>query len=279
MTPTSDFNDLLALMERLRAECPWDAKQTNDSLQKYAIEEVFELIEAIQTDDGSAFATENLKGELGDVLLQVIFHAKLYDEAARFDMAQVIYALQDKLIRRHPHVFDKENLADDEAVKRRWDEIKRQENAHWQALGKPIRRLSDVKAGTALMQTQDLQSQAASVGFDWTNLQGVLDKLGEEITELQQVLPCGEFNYQADKLSDEQRQRISDELGDCLFVLSNLARHMGVDAEMALQSAAGKFRRRFAFVEDQVAAAGLEMTSCDLQTKDDYWNAAKKSGL
>lgn len=279
MTPTSDFNDLLALMERLRAECPWDAKQTNDSLQRYAIEEVFELIEAIQTDDGSAFATENLKGELGDVLLQVIFHAKLYDEAARFDMAQVIYALQDKLIRRHPHVFDKENLADDEAVKRRWDEIKRQENAHWQALGKPIRRLSDVKAGTALMQAQALQSQAASVGFDWTNLQGVLDKLDEEITELQQVLPCGEFNYQADKLSDEQRQRISDELGDCLFVLSNLARHMGVDAEMALQSAAGKFRRRFAFVEDQVAAAGLEMTSCDLQTKDDYWNAAKKSGL
>lgn len=118
MTPTDNFDDLLALMARLRTDCPWDAKQTNTSLQKYAIEEVYELIEAIQTDDGSVFATEQLKSELGDVLLQVIFHTHLYQEAGRFDMSAVILALQDKLIRRHPHVFEQENLQTDADVKR-----------------------------------------------------------------------------------------------------------------------------------------------------------------
>ena len=270
MTPTPHFDDLLALMARLRSDCPWDAKQTNHSLQKYAIEEVFELIEAIGSDDGSALATSDIKGELGDVLLQVVFHAHLYGEQGRFDMSDVIYALQDKLIRRHPHVFDKENLKTDADVKRRWDEIKQLENQ-----GKPKRLLSDVKAGTALTVAQNLQDTAASVGFDWGSLQGVLDKLDEELGELKDELPHADFNYKTDKLDTAQKDKIAAELGDVLFVLTNLARHLGVDSEMALQGATAKFRRRFAFVEQALADDGKSFEESDLDEMDSYWEMAK----
>lgn len=271
MTPTPHFSDLLTLMARLRSDCPWDAKQTNHSLQKYAIEEVFELIEAIGSDDGSALATSDIKGELGDVLLQVVFHAHLYGEQGRFDMSDVIYALQDKLIRRHPHVFDKENLKTDADVKRRWDEIKQLENQ-----GKPKRLLSDVKAGTALTVAQNLQDTAASVGFDWGSLQGVLDKLDEELGELKDELPHADFNYKTDKLDTAQKDKIAAELGDVLFVLTNLARHLGVDSEMALQGATAKFRRRFAFVEQALADDGKSFGQSDLDEMDSYWEMAKK---
>lgn len=271
MTPTPHFSDLLALMARLRSDCPWDAKQTNHSLQKYAVEEVFELIEAINSDDGSALATSDIKGELGDVLLQVVFHAHLYGEQGRFDMNDVIYALQDKLIRRHPHVFDKENLKTDADVKRRWDEIKQLENQ-----GRPKRLLSDIKAGTALNQAQSLQDKAASVGFDWDSLAGVLDKLDEELGELKDELPADDFNYKTDKLDPTQKDKIADELGDVLFVLTNLARHLGVDSEMALQGATAKFRRRFAYVEQSLADDGKSFEQSDLSEMDKYWNEAKR---
>lgn len=166
MNPTNQFADLLTLMARLRTDCPWDAKQTNASLQKYAIEEVFELVDAIASDDKSTLATESIKGELGDVLLQVVFHAHLYDEQGRFDMADVIFTLQEKLIGRHPHVFNKENLTTDEDVRRRWDEIKALE-----AKDRPKRLLSDVKSGTALMYAQNLQKkhppQLVLIGRIW----------------------------------------------------------------------------------------------------------------
>lgn len=270
MTPTANFSDLLTLMARLRTDCPWDAKQTNQSLQKYALEEVFELIEAINLDDNSDDATDAIKGELGDVLLQVVFHAYLYGEQGRFDMGEVIYHLQEKLIRRHPHVFDKENLKTDEEVKKRWDEIKQLENQN-----KPQRLLSKVKAGTALNTAQNLQKKAGEVGFDWDNLQGVLDKVKEEISELQEILPNGDFNHQKDKLDDHQKQKIADELGDCLFALSNLARHLGIDGEMALQGTNAKFKRRFAFVEQSLLGAGKSFEDSDLVEMDKYWELAK----
>lgn len=270
MTPTDQFSDLVALMARLRTDCPWDTKQTNHSLQKYAIEEVFELIGAIQADDGAPLATDDIKGELGDVLLQVIFHAQLYGEQGRFTIGDVIYALQEKLIRRHPHVFDKENLTTDEDVKRRWDEIKELENA-----GRPKQLLSDVKAGTALNQAQNLQKHAAKVGFDWDSLQGVLDKLHEELGELTAELPTGDFAYQSGALNQEQQAKIADELGDVLFVLTNLARHVGVDSELALQGAISKFRRRFAFVEQKLLEHGKDFTDTNLAQMDSYWEMAK----
>lgn len=270
MTPTNQFSDLVALMARLRSDCPWDAKQTNDSLQKYAIEEVFELVDAIASDDKSTLATNDIKGELGDVLLQIVFHAHLYAEQGRFDMADVIYALQEKLIRRHPHVFDKENLQTDEDVKRRWDEIKQIENQD-----RPKRLLSDVKAGTALMTAQNLQKASAKVGFDWRNLGGVLDKLQEELRELQAELPTPDFNYKTDKPDKTQKDKIADELGDVLFVLSNLARHLDIDAEMALQNANAKFKRRFGFVEKSLMEQGKTFEESDLTEREKYWDMAK----
>lgn len=270
MTPTPHFSDLLTLMARLRADCPWDAKQTNQSLQKYAIEEVFELIDAIGSDDGSQMATDDIKGELGDVLLQVVFHAHLYDEAGRFDMADVIYALQEKLIRRHPHVFDKENLKTDEDVKRRWDEIKRIENQ-----GRPVRLLSDVKAGTALSTAQAIQKQAAKVGFDWDSLEAVMDKVNEELVEIGELLPQGDFNHQSDTLDHAQKDKLCDEIGDLLFAVTNLARHLGIDSEMALQGTIAKFKRRFAFVEESLMNEGKTFEQTDLAQMDRYWEMAK----
>lgn len=272
MQPTNDFADLVALMARLRTDCPWDAGQTNQSLQKYAIEEMFELIEAINNDDGSDMATDDIKGELGDVLLQVVFHAKLYAEAGRFDMGDVIFALQDKLIRRHPHVFDKQNLLTEEDVKKRWNEIKAIENQD-----RPKRLLSNVKAGTALNTAQNLQKQAAKVGFDWDSLDGVLDKLSEEISELNAELPSKDFNYKTNKLNEKQTEKITDELGDVLFVLANLARHLGIDGELALQKANAKFKRRFAFVETLLLKNGESFETADWGKMDKYWNMAKET--
>lgn len=271
MTPTANFSDLLLLMARLRQECPWDAKQTNVSLQKYALEEVYELIEAINLDDNSDHATDDIKGELGDVLLQVIFHAYLYDEQGRFDMGDVIYTLQEKLIRRHPHVFDKENLKTDEDVKKRWDEIKQLENAN-----KPKRLLSDVKAGTALNTAQNLQKTAGDVGFDWDNIGDVIAKIEEEIGELKAELPSDEFNHKKDKLSQEKKKKIENELGDCLFALTNLARHLGIDGEQALQKTNAKFKRRFAFVETALLENGKSFEESNLAEMDSYWEMAKK---
>ncbi|MFL1732719.1 nucleoside triphosphate pyrophosphohydrolase [Moraxella oculi] len=270
MTPTDQFSDLLQLMARLRKDCPWDAKQTNQSLQKYAIEEVFELIDAISMDDGGVMADEDIKGELGDVLLQVIFHAHLYEEQGRFGMSEVIHHLQQKLIRRHPHVFDKETVRTDEEVKRRWEEIKRIENKD-----KPKRLLSDVKPGTALNTAQNLQSAAATVGFDWQNLGGVLQKLTEELNELTAELPNDEFDCKADKLTAEQKAKVAGELGDVLFVLANVARHLGVDGEMALQATNAKFKRRFAFVEESLISIGKSFDDVDLAQMNHYWNQAK----
>lgn len=271
MTPTHNFSDLLMLMARLRSDCPWDAKQTNVSLQKYALEEVFELIEAINLDDNSDYATDEIKGELGDVLLQVIFHAHLYGEQGRFDMGDMIYALQEKLIRRHPHVFDKENLKTDDDVKKRWDEIKQLENQN-----KPKRLLSNVKAGTALNTAQNLQKVAADVGFDWGDISGVIDKLNEEMDELKDELPSQTFNYKTDKLAQAQKDKITDELGDVLFVLTNLARHFDIDSEMALQRANAKFKRRFAFVEQSLSDDGKTFADSDLVEMDKYWEMAKE---
>lgn len=270
MTPTANFTDLLVLMARLRQECPWDAKQTNVSLQKYALEEVYELIEAINLDDKSAHATDEIKGELGDVLLQVVFHAHLYEEQGRFDMGEVIYTLMEKLIRRHPHVFDKETLKTDEAVKKRWDEIKAFENQN-----KPKRLLSDIKAGTALNTAQNLQKAAGDVGFDWDNIGGVLAKIEEEIGELKEELPHDYFHHQQDKISQEQKLKIENELGDCLFALTNLARHLGIDSEMALQKTNAKFKRRFAFVEQSLSDDGKTFAESDLAEMDAYWEMAK----
>ena len=207
--PTTNIEDLIALMTRLRADCPWDIKQTNHSLIPYAIEEAYELAEAIQEGD-----IEDIKGELGDVLLQVIFHCQIYAEQHQFDLGEVVYTLQSKLIRRHPHVFEADNLLDEAAVKKRWDEIKALENAERERRGKPKRSLDKVKAGSALMQAQSLQKSASKLGFDWDGVAGAIEKLEEEIAELKQILP-----KEDEKVDDTLKLELEKELGDCVFGL------------------------------------------------------------
>ncbi|ELA09203.1 nucleoside triphosphate pyrophosphohydrolase [Moraxella macacae 0408225] len=268
MQATGEFNDLLALMTRLRNECPWDKKQTNHSLIPYAIEETYELVEAIQNGDD-----DEIQGELGDVLLQVIFHAHLYQEQGKFDIADVIFSLQQKLIRRHPHVFDKENLTTDEAVKQRWNEIKAIEKR--QKPDRKNRRILDtVKPGTALMQACDVQKTASKIGFDWENVAGAWQKLDEELAELKALINDDVFLY-AKKPSAQQKLAIEDELGDCVFALVNVARKLGINSEAATLGTIAKFRRRFAFIEDELAKIGKTPQDSDLDEMDKLWDKAK----
>ena len=260
------LNDLLALMARLRSDCPWDKKQSNHSLIPYAIEEAYELGEAVQSDDD-----EDIKGELGDVLLQVVFHCQLYAEQGRFDISDVITTLQEKLIRRHPHVFEAETLTDEAAVKARWDEIKVEEQQARAARGKPQRRLDNTKAGSALMQAQEVQKQASKLGFDWEGVSGAFDKLDEEIAELKDEL--------TDKSTEEIKANIADiekELGDCMFALVNVARKLNLDAETATLTCVHKFKSRFGYIEEQLSAAGKRLEDSDINEMDALWEAAKQ---
>lgn len=263
---SGQLEDLLALMARLRADCPWDKKQTNHSLIPYAIEEAYELGEAVQSEDD-----EDIKGELGDVLLQVVFHCQMYAEQGRFDMSDVITTLQEKLVRRHPHVFEAETLKDDAAVKERWDEIKAEENQAREARGKPPRRLDAIKAGSALMQAQDVQKQASKLGFDWDGISGAFDKLEEEIDELKAEL--------TNKSKAEIKANIRDiekEVGDCMFALVNVARKLNLDAETATLTCVHKFKSRFGYIEEQLAAIGKHFEDSDITEMDALWDAAKR---
>ena len=263
---SGELADLLSLMARLRADCPWDKKQSNHSLIPYAIEEAYELGEAVQSDDD-----EDIKGELGDVLLQVVFHCQMYAEQGRFDMSDVITTLQEKLIRRHPHVFEAETLKDDAAVKGRWDEIKAEEDQARAARGKPKRRLDNTKAGSALMQAQEVQKQASKLGFDWEGVSGAFDKLDEEIAELKAEI--------LDKPQVEIKTNIREierELGDCIFALVNVARKLDLDAETATLTCVHKFKSRFGYIEEQLAAAGKRLEDSDINEMDALWEAAKQ---
>jgi len=258
--------DLLALMARLHADCPWDKKQTNHSLIPYAIEEAYELGEAVQSDDD-----EDIKGELGDVLLQVVFHCQMYAEQGRFDMKDVITTLQEKLIRRHPHVFEAETLKDDAAVKVRWDEIKAEEQQARLARGKTPRRLDEVKAGSALMQAQDVQKQASALGFDWDGVSGAFDKLDEEVAELK-----AELTNKSNVEIKANIREIEKELGDCMFALVNVARKLNLDAETATLTCVHKFKSRFGYIEEQLAVAGKGLEDSDITEMDALWEAAKR---
>ena len=263
---SGELTDLLTLMARLREDCPWDQKQTNHSLIPYAIEEAYELAAAVQSDDD-----EDIKGELGDVLVQGIFHCQLYAEQGRFDLNAVIMTLQQKLIRRHPHVFEAESLEDEHAVKARWDEIKVEEQQRDQARGKPRRRLDNLKAGSALMQAQDVQKQASKLGFDWEGVAGAFDKLEEEIDELKtEIIDKSKIEIKANIIDIEK------ELGDCLFALVNVARKLNLDAEAATLTCVHKFKSRFGYIEDQLQAIDKRLEDSDINEMDALWEAAKQ---
>lgn len=253
---------LLAIMAKLRAPdggCPWDLEQNFGTIAPYTIEEAYEVADAIERGD-----MDDLREELGDLLLQVVFHAQMADEEGRFAFADVVRAICEKMIRRHPHVFGDEEARTAGAVKGRWDEIKAEEKA---AKGKPAQAslLDEVPlALPALTRAVKLQTRAARVGFDWPSTAEVLDKLNEEMLELSQELAKG-----------GEHDRLEDELGDMLFVYANLARHLKVDPEAALRRANAKFRRRFGHIEEKLAARGKTPEQSTLEEMDALWNEAK----
>src|SRR3984893_11649701 len=268
MTPSRDIARLLDIMAALRTPgtgCPWDLEQNFATIAPYTIEEAYEVTDAIARVD-----LVDLCDELGDLLLQVVFHARMAEEQKAFSFGDVVEAISAKMIRRHPHVFaDKDGRLTPSHVKEAWERIKAEEKAERAARRPPEQAphrllLSGVKAGQpALARAMELQRKASSVGFDWNDPRAVLNKIREEADEIEAALDS------ADK--DE----LAAETGDLLFALGNLARHMDADPEMALRGANAKFERRFAYIERALAAKGRDLDGASLEEMDALWDEAK----
>jgi len=262
--PARAIDRLLAIMARLRdpdGGCPWDLEQDFRSIAPYTIEEAYEVAEAIEQDDRDA-----LRDELGDLLLQVVYHARMAEEDGDFDFEAVARGIADKMVRRHPHVFGAEEVASAAAQTQAWEDHKAAERAaRAAARGERPSVLDGVSAALpGLTRAVKLQRRAARVGFDWPEPRQVLDKIEEEIGELRQELDAG-----------APPERVEDELGDLLFALANLARHLEVDPEAALRRCNAKFERRFRKVEARFAAEGRDLDTVGLEAMEDAWQAAK----
>ncbi len=259
--PPDHETELTRLVEIMRAlrdgdtGCPWDIQQTFASIAPYTIEEAYEVEDAIRRDNMS-----DLKEELGDLLFQVIFHAQMAREENLFGLADVIASVNDKMVRRHPHVFDNQLAATADDVKQNWETIKSQERAQKQNTALPASLLDDIPLSLpALTRAVKLQKRAARVGFDWPDLVPIFDKLEEEIAELKEVLQNNDSN-----------DRLTDELGDVLFVVANLARKIGIDPEASIRSTNDKFTRRFRWMEQQA-----DLEKIPLEEQERLWQAAK----
>jgi len=277
------FERAVEIMRRLRAPdgCPWDRKQTHQTITQYTLEEAYEVVEAIEKEDW-----RELTGELGDLTLQVLFYAQMGKEEGRFDIDQVLDVLCEKLIRRHPHVFAEVTADTPEEVLRNWEQIKKQERAEKAAeegSEAPKKLLDSVStAMPALLEGLKLSKKAAAVGFDWPDAEGLFDKLKEETAELRaevEQLPVsdGKTKPNVDAASEDLRRRISGELGDLFFVAVNLARYFKVDPEAALRQTNRKFRRRFNHVEQRVVEQGKRLEECGIDELEGYWQEAKGS--
>lgn len=254
------FGELLRIMERLRAPggCPWDRAQTHQSIKAYLIEEAYEVAEAIDEQDH-----DELRKELGDVLLQVVFHAQMAREAGTFTIEDVIAHINEKMVRRHPHVFGSATAETPDEVLRNWARIKAEER---RAEAKDRSVLAGVpRALPALQRAHRLGEKAAHVGFDWANARAVLSKVHEELAELEAAL------------HGESHERAAQELGDLLFALASLARHLRLHAEDVLQRASDRFVARFRRVEDILAARGLEAHAISPELWDQLWEEAKQA--
>lgn len=250
------WDDLVEIMARLRMGCPWDREQTHRTLIPYLIEETFEVVEAIEVAH-----LEGLCEELGDLLLQVLFHAQIAMEVGKFSIADVVDALSNKMVRRHPHVFGDAVIEDVDAQWRNWEKLKALEKA-----GRARRsRLDGIpKHLGALQRGQRMQEKAARVGFDWPDVSGVLEKLSEELGELAQA-----------RRAKQDDRHVREELGDVFFTLVNLSRALGIDAETAMREANEKFYRRFSFMEERAAADGKTLSDLDTGELEELWELAK----
>jgi nucleoside triphosphate diphosphatase len=261
--PKEPLPRLLAVMAWLRDRkhgCPWDVEQTFRTIAPYTIEEAYEVADAIDRDDMAA-----LKEELGDLLLQVVYHSQMASEANAFDFADVATTIADKMVDRHPHVFGDLDIADADAQTVSWEARKAAERTK-KATVEPAGALDGVaRALPALLRAEKIQKRAARVGFDWKTIGPVIDKIEEELGELRAELTAGEADP----------TRIADELGDVLFAVANLARHCKVDPEAALRSTNDKFERRFRYVERHLAGQGRTPTEATLEVMEALWQAAK----
>jgi nucleoside triphosphate diphosphatase len=259
----SGIERLLHVMARLRdpdGGCPWDLEQNFSSIAPYTIEEAYEVADAIERQD-----LDDLEGELGDLLLQVVYHAQMAKEAGRFDFEAVAARIADKMVRRHPHVFGTAEVANAAAQSLAWEDAKAAEREQKESGDPSI--LADVPLGLpALTRAAKLQRRAARVGFDWPAARPVLDKVREEIDELEREIDEG-----------GPAERREDEIGDLLFAVANLARHLGLNPETALRRANVKFERRFRTVEAALAAEGLNPAEAGLDELERRWQRAKRS--
>ena len=281
MQASKDIGRLIEIMAALRdpnTGCPWDIVQTFETIVPYTIEEAYEVADAVERND-----PDDLCDELGDLLLQVVFHARMAEEKGLFSFGDVVEAITRKMIRRHPHVFARSDADTPQAVKLQWDEIKQQEKAERAARraaraeltagGETAAPAEDFKAGhlgsvqrsfPALTEALKLQQRAAKVGFDWSEPAPILDKIEEEIGELREALAQG------------SPDKVKDELGDLIFAVVNIGRHVEVEPEQALRGTNTKFRRRFRFIEQELEAAGETVDEATLERMEELWQAAKK---
>ena len=259
-TALAELLQIMACLRNPDGGCPWDLEQDFSSIAPYTLEEAYEVAEAIQRNDAT-----DLCDELGDLLFQVVFHAQMAKERGWFDFADVLAAINGKLVRRHPHVFGGEKIADAEAQTEAWEQHKIRERAEKGAAtdsaldGVPL-------ALPALVRAQKIQRRAARVGFDWDDIQGVVAKLEEELVELKQALAA-----------QESAERVQEELGDLMFSCVNLARFLDADAEALLRNASHKFESRFRLVENLVQQEKRELRDCTLDELEEYWQVAKQN--
>lgn len=272
--PKKTLADLVAVMAALRTPvtgCPWDLEQSFATIAPYTIEEAYEVADAIARGD-----LVHLKEELGDLLLQVVYHSRMAEEDGAFALADVVDGITRKMIRRHPHVFGDEAARSAGVAKGFWEKIKAEEKAAKASGARPASLLDDVPVGLpALTRAHKLQSKAATVGFDWPSLGPVFDKLKEEMAELEAVaLPADPRGTNPTETA-ASREKIAEELGDLLFVIANIARHLEIDPEASLRSANDKFRRRFGHIERRLAEQGRTPDQSDLAEMDGLWDEAK----
>ena len=270
-TTGEKFERLVDIMATLRGPngCPWDKQQDFNSLKPMLVEEVYEVLEAVENGD-----FDGISEELGDLLLHVVFHAYLGKEAGQFDINTVIDKISEKLVRRHPHVFGTESASTADEVIKNWEAIKAQEKAEKLKNRTPEQRslLEGIPSKLpAIHEAHQISSRAARVGFDWPDVDGIFDKLQEEVRELKEVIATGD--------EESRRERLEDEIGDMLFVIVNIARYLKIDSESALKRANRKFKSRFQYMESELARQGKSLEQTSLQEMEALWQKAKSETI
>lgn len=257
-----EIEKLLEIMQKLRGKdgCPWDREQDHQSLRPYLLEEAYEVLDALDKQDMNNFCEE-----LGDLLLQIVFHARIAEENGSFTFADVVRGINEKMIRRHPHVFGEIKVKDSDEVLTNWEEIKAWEKRN-QAKAKSV--LDEVPGSLpALMLAEKVQKKAAKTGFDWPNAKEAWSKVQEELSEVEEAF------------RQQDRELLAEELGDLFFALVNITRLEKLPAEMLLHDAVGKFKRRFAYIEKQAEEKSADLAELTLEEMDKFWDEAKKQGL